>query len=101
MKNFIIAAALIGTALSVTACENFTLEGATERVIATKEIAVATINTICTRPEDDVVRVDIRKALAKISSVDSRKICTEGLDVYLSEVVSGRDQGVLTVITTE
>ena len=85
--------AVAGVALAVTACENVTVQSVTERAIATKEIATATINAICERPEGDVIRTDIRTALSQVSSVDSRTICTDGLEVYLSRVVSERTQG--------
>lgn len=100
MKNLFIAAIFALAALSVTACSGITVQGVSERVIATKEIASVTINAICKRPEDDVIRVDIRNALKKVGNgVDSRKICTEGLDVYLTEVVNSRLQGPATTTT--
>lgn len=97
MKALIAVAAVVGGALFLSACENVTVQGVTERAIATKEIATATIDAICARPENDVLRQDIRTALAKISDVDSRSICTDGLDKYLTNVVSGRLQGEATV----
>ena len=90
MRGLLIAATLIASAVVLSACENVTIQSATERAIAVKEIAKVTIDAICERPEDDVIRVDIRKALAKLSPVDSREICTDGLDVYLTDVVNKR-----------
>lgn len=88
------------SALALSACD-FTLQGATERAVATKDIAKATLDAICARPEDDVVRVDIREALQKISDVDSRMICTEGLDKYLTSVVTDRIDGTEEIVVEE
>lgn len=90
MKILALSLVVMVAALTLSACETVTVQGVTERAIATKDIASATLNAICARPEDDVVRVDIREALAKISDVDSRTICTEGLDKYLTNVVTTR-----------
>ena len=90
MKALALALVLLAGGLTLSACETITVQGVTERAVATKDIATATLNAVCDRPEDDAVRVDIRNALSKISDVDSRKICTEGLDKYLTDVVSTR-----------
>jgi hypothetical protein len=83
----------VSSVLALTACETTNFQDVTERAIATKEIATATLNAICSRPDNDVVRTDIRKALSKVSDVDSRKICVQGLDSYLTAVVAGRFSG--------
>ena len=101
MKGLVVSLALVAGVLTLSACEGLTVQGGVERAVATKDIALATLNAICARPEDDVVRTDIRKALVKVSPVDSRKICSEGLDVYLTEVVTRRLQGEVVVTPAE
>jgi hypothetical protein len=81
---------LLSGLLLVSACQSTDLNSITERAIVVKDVATATIDAVCKEPENNAARVDIRVQLAKISSVDSRLICTEGLDAYLTKVVSER-----------